>query len=289
MRSSMPNTTSSNISCRHSSPPWIPAWTTTTLKTIPPGRAKASRFLLKEPPIIADRAMAAYRRNSTGPRTIAGKLRASYNALRHGLAASDPRRLVPPGAAERLAGAICDGDEDPVLFTAALAIAENGLVLDAIRRQKIIVIERLRETTSIALRKGDNSLTVAKARFLQAWLAHREIGLLVPKVMKKYQDQLTPAVEGDDGVVPIRVKALLEESEPTEEEHQRVLELARTEIARRERNEYDALEEAVPDLIRLERYEQRCHQQARELGRQTWAERKARRVQVREDTRRKVE
>ena len=43
--------------------------------------------------------MAAYRRNSTGPRTIAGKLRSSYNALRHGLAASDPRRLVPPGAA----------------------------------------------------------------------------------------------------------------------------------------------------------------------------------------------
>jgi len=202
--------------------------------------------------------MAAYRRNSTGPRTIAGKLRASYNALRHGLAASDPRRLVPPGAAERLAGAICDGDEDPVLFTAALAIAENELVLDAIRRQKIIVIERLRETTSIALRKGDNSLTVAKARFLQAWLAHREIGLLVPKVMKKYQDQLTPAVEGDDGVVPIRVKALLEEAEPSEEEHQRVLELARTEIARRERNEYDALEEAVPDLIRLERYERRA-------------------------------
>jgi hypothetical protein len=192
--------------------------------------------------------MAANRRNSTGPRTIAGKLRSSYNALRHGLAASDPRRLVPPGAAERLAGAICDGDEHPALFTAALAIAENELVLDAIRRQKIIAIERLREATSIALRKGDNSLTVAKARFLQAWLANREIGFLVPKVVKKYQDQLTPAFEGDDDVVPIRVKALLEESEPSEEEHQRLLELARTEIARRERDEYDALEEAVPDL-----------------------------------------
>jgi hypothetical protein len=36
------------------------------------------------------------------------------------------------------------------------------------------------------------------------------------------------------------------------------LKLARTEIARRERNEYDALEEAVPDLIRLERYERRA-------------------------------
>jgi hypothetical protein len=90
---------------------------------------------------------------------------------------------VPPGAAERLARAICD--EDPVLVTAALAIAENELVLAAIRRQKIIVIERLREATSIALRKGDNSFTVAKARFLQAWLANREIGILVPKVIEK--------------------------------------------------------------------------------------------------------
>jgi hypothetical protein len=202
--------------------------------------------------------MAANRRNSTGPRTTAGKLRSSYNALRHGLAASDPRQLVPRGAAQRLAGAICDGDEDPGLFTAALAIAENEFVLDAIRRQKIIVIERLREASSIALRKGDNSFTVAKARFLQAWLANREIGILVPKVMEKYQDQLTPAFEGDDGVVPIRVKALLEESEPTEDEHQRALELARKEIARQERDKYDALEEAMPDLIRLDRYVRRA-------------------------------
>jgi hypothetical protein len=136
--------------------------------------------------------MAANRRNSTGPRTIAGKLRSSYNALRHGLAASDPRRLVPPGAAERLAGAICDGDEDPALFTAALALAENELVLDAIRRQKIIVIERLREATSIALRKGDNSLTVAKARFLQAWLANREIGFLAPDLASDGNRQWGP-------------------------------------------------------------------------------------------------
>jgi hypothetical protein len=69
---------------------------------------------------------------------------------------------------------------------------------------------------------------------------------------------LTPTFEGDDDVVPIRVKALLEQSEPSEEEHQRLLELARTEITRRERDEYDALEEAVPDLIRLERYQRRA-------------------------------
>jgi hypothetical protein len=36
------------------------------------------------------------------------------------------------------------------------------------------------------------------------------------------------------------------------------LELAREEIKRRQRNDYEALEEAIPDLIRLERYERRA-------------------------------
>ena len=114
--------------------------------------------------------------NSTSPSFCMGE-----RALASPLRKRSNGALGVISVAGRLAGAICDDDEDPVLFTAALAIAENELVLDAIRRQKIIVIERLRETTSIALRKGGNSLTVAKARFLQAWLAHREIGLLVPK------------------------------------------------------------------------------------------------------------
>ena len=49
--------------------------------------------------------MAAYRRNSTGPRTIAGKLRSSYNALRHGLAARSP-----PARAAWRGGAIGRGN-----------------------------------------------------------------------------------------------------------------------------------------------------------------------------------
>jgi hypothetical protein len=51
---------------------------------------------------------------------------------------------------------------------------------------------------------------------------------------------------------------LLEEEEPTEEEEERALDRARKEVKRQQRTEYEALEEAIPDLIRLERYERRA-------------------------------
>jgi hypothetical protein len=59
-------------------------------------------------------------------------------------------------------------------------------------------------------------------------------------------------------LVPIQIKVLLEEEEPTEEEEERALDRARKEVKRQQRTEYEALEEAIPDLIRLERYERRA-------------------------------
>jgi hypothetical protein len=56
----------------------------------------------------------------------------------------------------------------------------------------------------------------------------------------------------------IRIKALLEEEEPGEQREELALALARQEIQRQQRKEYEALEEAIPDLIRLERYERRA-------------------------------
>jgi hypothetical protein len=109
---------------------------------------------------------------------------------------------------------------------------------------------------------------------MEAWLAYREIQTLVPKALKKYEAQMLPPMpgvdwrDGTDDIVPVRLKALLEE--PTEEEEQRALRLAREEIRRQERNDHEALEEAIPDLIRLERYERRAwlrHKRAiREFG-----------------------
>jgi hypothetical protein len=161
-----------------------------------------------------------------------------------------------------LAQAICAGQDDAELLAAARAIAEAAFVLYAIRQQKLIITERLREPSAIALRKGDNSFSVAKARFIEAWLADREIQALVPGVMKKYEAQMLPPMpgvdwrDGADQIVPVRVKALLEE--PTEEEEERALELAGDLVHRLQRNEYQAVEEAIPDLVRLERYERRA-------------------------------
>jgi hypothetical protein len=217
------------------------------------------------------------RANKRGPRTAAGKIRSSLNALRHGLAATHRRQALPMQAIERLADAICgDGPDraDGALLAAARGIAENAFVLSTIRQQKIVVIERLKEATKIALRKGDNSFTLAKARFMEAWLAYREIQKLVPPALKKFEGQMLPPMpgvdwrDGTDDIVPIRLKALLEE--PTQEDEERALQLARAEIRRQERNDHEALEEAIPDLIRLERYERRAwsrHKRAiREFG-----------------------
>lgn len=52
------------------------------------------------------------RANKRGPRTAAGKIRSSLNALRHGLAATHRRLAVPMQAIERLADAICGDGPD---------------------------------------------------------------------------------------------------------------------------------------------------------------------------------
>jgi len=171
---------------------------------------------------------------------------------------------MPAEEVERLARAICANDNDPTLLAAAIAIAENEFVLRTIRQQKIVVIERLRETTAIALSKGDNSFTVAKARFLEMWVLDREITKLVPKLFEKYRDQLLLEfgeigpidLEPTDGIIPICLKALLEEPDSMEDD-EGALKRAEAHVVQDERDEYQAIEEAISDLVRLERYERR--------------------------------
>jgi len=219
--------------------------------------------------MTSERKSAASRMNgsrSCGPRSAAGKKVASRNALRHGLAAITHRRPASPQQIDGIAQAICGQVEDAGLHSQAQMIAANMLALHAIREQQIAVIERLREPTAIALAKGDNSLELATARAMQAWIAYREIEACLPQVLEKYKYEMFAPEENSkqeriwfedyDEFVPIRLKAILEEPDP--EQERIAFEVVKKQIEDQERDDYDAVEAAIPDLIRLERYERRA-------------------------------
>jgi hypothetical protein len=221
-----------------------------------------------------------------GPKTAAGKKIASRNALRHDLTAVTHRRVANQAEIEQFAKALCDSVDDCNLFKDALDVAECEMALRAVRAQRLAVVERLREVTAIPLRKGDNGLIIGQAKFMASWVLSREIERLVPKLMEKYEQQIAerkkgrgepsePAKSEDgnlnegghdnedvtsreyvNGLVPIQLKALLEPIEAPEEKA-RAMDVVRARLE--ERDDAEAFEEAMPDLIRLERYEQQAY------------------------------
>jgi hypothetical protein len=219
--------------------------------------------------MTSERKIAANRLNakkSRGPRTAAGKFLASRNALRHGLRAVTHRQPTPWKKIERFAKAICGADNDPSLFEQACIIAENDFVLRAIHAQQLAVVERVREVTSIALEKGDNSLELAQARFLQAEQAYEVIGLLRDRLLLKYKDELPEPIATagsefeDDHFFPLHLRVFLLDKEEASDPAKKREPTDGNQAAERpkERDESAALEEAAPDLIRLDRYERRA-------------------------------
>ena len=200
-------------------------------------------------------------RNSCGPRTAAGKAKASRNAQRHGLAAITHRLPLPSGETEQLARAICGDDKDPAVFAQAISIAENELALRAIREQQVECVERLREMTAEPFAVGDNGMELSKAIFERALLAHEHIPRMVPFFLEKYKDQIAELGPAGDSftspldIVPLDLKLLMQSPETIEEE-ERALDLARQQI--KERDEFAAFEQAAIDLVHLDRYERRA-------------------------------
>jgi hypothetical protein len=224
--------------------------------------------------MTSERKAAANRSNSRrscGPRSAAGKNKVSRNAMRHGLAALVHRQPVPSGEIEELADAICAGKQDPLLREQAAIIAETALLLQAVQAQKVALIERLRDREAVALASGDNSFIRARARHLQSELASEHLSALCAGVLERNKDRLPPAVMDDaiqpngclDGdLVPPQI-ILLDEFAAAEES---MLEAYKTRSHRldqagkllKERNERQAVLEALPDLVRLDRYERRA-------------------------------
>jgi hypothetical protein len=103
-------------------------------------------------------------RKSRGPRTGAGKARASRNARRHGLAAFNAEDPAIAGQIKPLVDAICHGDDDPLLREQAVAIAESQLWLSCIGHEKLAALERLRDPDASSLAGRNSRLAWAKIK-----------------------------------------------------------------------------------------------------------------------------
>ena len=95
--------------------------------------------------MASERQLAANRRNarkSTGPRSGAGKTRASRNAYRHGLTLSITSTAAFAKQLDKLVRKIAGDSEDAMVLERARAIAQADLELARVRRAKVALIER---------------------------------------------------------------------------------------------------------------------------------------------------
>src|SRR5215510_5114335 len=103
--------------------------------------------------MTSDRKIAGNRRNSlrsSGPRTVAGRLAVSRNALRHGLAAAIPHDPAIAGEVDRLATAIGGENADAAQREQALIIAESELILLRVRALRASIFEQMLLVTAAA-------------------------------------------------------------------------------------------------------------------------------------------
>jgi hypothetical protein len=190
--------------------------------------------------------LAANRANgqkSRGPRSAAGKSSASRNAFRHGLAAITWTKPEIFPEIEPIARALCDEPDDPRLFEQALIIAEDEFVLRCVRVERIAAIERLRDRTAAPLGTGDLGLSRGKARFERAKLTYQ---MLVQRQNDSSNNNANPTTSSD------LHRRWQERRERASAER------AAREKLMQQRDEFDAMRLALPDLDRLERYERRA-------------------------------
>jgi hypothetical protein len=95
--------------------------------------------------MASERQIAANRlnaRKSTGPRSGAGKKRASGNAYRHGLTLNIISTAALAEQLDKLVREIAGDSEDAILLERARAVAQAELELARARRVKVALIER---------------------------------------------------------------------------------------------------------------------------------------------------
>jgi hypothetical protein len=82
-------------------------------------------------------------KRSTGPRTARGKLEVRRNATRHALAASTTQAPTLALQVERMAKAICRGDDSALKLSQARDIAESQVLLTRSRAARFAIMQSL--------------------------------------------------------------------------------------------------------------------------------------------------
>jgi len=205
--------------------------------------------------IAANRANGA---KSRGPRTRAGKSKASRNAFRHGLAAMSRKNPEFFAEIEPIARAICNGATDPLLFEQAMIIAENGFVLACVQAERIAVIERHRDRTVTALATGDLGFARAKATIARTKLAY-----------KMFVQNKAPVSASETPAAEALAAAPTDTSKmQSGRVRERIAVASGARVAStRERDELEAMRAAMPDLERLDRYRRRAWSRERRATR----------------------
>jgi hypothetical protein len=188
--------------------------------------------------MTSERKIAANRMNARKKKlrlSEGSRRRSSRNALQHGFAAVKHIDFALPGEIDRLARAMCGEDTNPFLFERAVALAESELMLRKIRAERLSIIERLRDVTAMPLAKN-NGIALGKARLAELDREDAELQQLRAKF---------------EAVPPDELDALFDR-------HDEWLESGPKNIPIAQRDEFEAMQLATPDLNRLARYERRA-------------------------------
>jgi hypothetical protein len=132
--------------------------------------------------MASERQIAANRRNarkSTGPRSGAGRKRASRNAYRHGLTLSISSTAFAKQL-DKLVHKIAGDTEDEIVLERARALAQAELELARVRRAKVALIDKMStirqrraidagHASKFAIGDGGDPLQVAAVR--ESWAA----------------------------------------------------------------------------------------------------------------------
>jgi len=179
--------------------------------------------------MASERQIAANRRNarkSTGPRSRAGKRRASGNAYRHGLASSRSLDAETARQRDQLARQIAGDSQSEVILELAHSAAEAELDLARVRLSKVGLINRVYVDGTIDPDADQDAMMKAMGKHLEAWRRH---------VKPLLRGVAVPPFPVKDFVLPAKTMPTLP-SERTDE----------------------AVRRALPELVKLNRYQVRA-------------------------------